>query len=539
MKAILIIVFLTIGSLGGCAHRGTDAPAGAASPPAGPGPTTAAAPANLVAGGSSGAAPGPDVAFWANRKDLIQPPPPPPAAELSLPPLERWKLDNGLDVVAVPRPGLPLITFSVAIRAGGYDEQKGRTQGVADFTAAMLRKGTRTRGAEQISEAIDRVGGVLEATSNMESSTVTCSVLAKDAALCLSLLSDVLLRPTFPAAEMPEIRDQMLAALGARVDDPHQLAAEFFDNLLFGEEHPDGWVLEPQHVRAITRDALESFWKSYYRPGNALLAVAGAFDPAAIKAAVGRAFNGWQPAPVPPRPTFQLPERRGKRVVLVDKPDLSQATLMFGHKGVKHTDPTWYAATLANYVLGGSDFSSRLMIEVRSRRGLTYGIGSSFGASLYQGAFRVSAATRNETAGEALTVTIDELRKMRAAGPTAEELGKAKGYYAGSTPFRLESAAGIAHAIVAAELHGLGIDYVRRLALNLAAVDLASVRAAARTRLHPDDLAIVMVGRADVLEPQLRKLHLPFERVDYRSSPSSAARGPTAGGVPGVGPAPR
>jgi zinc protease len=503
----------------GCGHG-----AGKPAAPAPAAPASASARQAPPGPGPAGTPAGPDETYWKNRTDLIQPPAPPKASELSLPPIERWRLENGLDIIAVPRAGLPLLTFSVAVRAGGYDEQKGRTQGVADFTAAMLRKGTRKRGAEQISEAIDRVGGVLGASSDMESTMVSCSVLAKDAALCLDLLSEMLLRPTFPEGEMPEVRDQMLAALGQRVDDPHQLAAEFFDNLLFGEDHPDGWSLEPEHVRAINRAALQTFWKTYYRPNNALLAVTGAFDAATIKAAVERAFGGWRAEPVPVRPTWRVPESTGKHVVLVDKPDLSQATLMFGHRGIRHGDTDWYAITLANYVLGGSDFSSRLMIEVRSRRGLTYGIGSSFGASLYQGAFRISAATRNETAGQALAVATDELRKMKTAGPTVQELAKAKGYYAGSTPFQLESAAGIGHAIVAAELHGLGVDYVRKLALNLASVDLGSVRAAARARLHPDNLAIVLVGRAATLEPQLRAAGLPFERVDYRASPSAAVR---------------
>lgn len=518
MSRLLTVALAWSGTVWGCAHD----PAAPTAPAA---PATAAtAPAAVAPAAAKPASAAPHETYWKNRKDLFQPPPAPRPAELALPPIERWRLDNGLDVIAVPRAGLPLVTFTVALRAGGYDEQKGRTQGVADFTAAMLRKGTRKRSAEQISEAIDRVGGVLDARASMESTAVSCSVLAKDAPLCLELLSDMLLRPTFPARELPEVRDQMLAALGARVDDPHQLSAEFFDNLLFGEDHPDGWVLEPEHVRAVDRAAVERFWKTYYRPNNALLAVAGEVDVAALKTAIRRAFGAWTSEVAPPRPVLHVPEHAGKRVILVDKPDLSQATLMFGHRGIRHADPDWYAVTLANYVLGGSDFSSRLMIEVRSRRGLTYGIGSSFGASLVQGAFRVSAATRNETAVQALTVATDELRKLKAMGPTADELAKAKGYYAGSTPFQLESAAGMAHAVVAAELHGLGLDYVRRLALNLAATDLASVRAASRARLHPDDLAIVMVGRADVLGPQLGKAGLAFERVDYRASPSTAAR---------------
>ncbi|HEX4510783.1 MAG TPA: pitrilysin family protein, partial [Burkholderiaceae bacterium] len=273
---------------------------------------------------------------------------------------------------------------------------------------------------------------------------------------------------------------------------------------------------------------LLAFWKTFYRPNNAILAVAGDIDPAVMKTRLARAFGGWASAPVPPRPAFQIPPAHGDRVILVDKPELSQATLMFGHAGIRHADPDWYAVSLVNYVLGGSDFSSRLMQEVRSKRGLTYGIGSSFGASLYQGAFRVSASTRNETAWDALSVATGELRKMKASGPTEDELAKAKGYFAGSTPFTLESAAGLAHALVAADLHGLGVEYVRTLALRLAAVDRAAADAAAKKWLDPDDLSIVIVGRADVVGPELKKANLPFERVDARAPISAKARQATA-----------
>lgn len=529
-RVVLGVLGLVAITLPGCAHR-PNQPAGSAVPA----PPMVMMGAGGVAGSETATVnpggPQTDLTFWKGRTDLLRPPAPPVAAELTLPPVERWRLPNGLDVVAVPRAGLPIVSFTVAIKAGSYDEQKDVTEGVADFTAGMLRQGTRRRSAEQIADAIDAAGGSLDAAAGAESSTVSCSALAKDAALCLDLLGELLLHPTFPEKEMAQIRDQMLASLAAREDDPHLLAAEHFDNLFFGEGHPEGWVLTPQHVRAITRARLVAFWKTFYRPNNAMLAVAGALPPD-IKARIAHALGGWAAAPTPARPAFTIPAPRGTRILLVDKPDLSQATLMFGHRSLRHADPDWYAVTLMNYVLGGSDFSSRLMIEVRSKRGLTYGIGSSFGASLYEGAFRVSAATRNETAWDALRVSVDELRKMRADGPTADELEKAKGYYAGSTPFALESAAGLARGIVGAELHGLGVDYVRQLAVRLAAVDVAAAHAAARKWLDPDHLAIVIVGRAAVIAPQIGKAGLPFEQIDFRAPISSAARQAAASSAP-------
>ena len=159
-----------------------------------PGASAAAAPV------PGGAAPMPD--FWKNRTDLIKAPPPPVPAELSLPKVDRWQLKNGLEVLVIARHDLPVASFSIAVKAGGYDEEKGKTLGVADFTASMLRKGTKARSADEIASAIDFVGGALDTQASSESSFASCSVLSKDARLCIDLLSDVLLRPTFPETEM-------------------------------------------------------------------------------------------------------------------------------------------------------------------------------------------------------------------------------------------------------------------------------------------------------------------------------------------------
>ncbi|MDB4980808.1 MAG: peptidase domain protein [Myxococcales bacterium] len=472
-------------------------------------------------------------AYWQNRKDLIVAPAPPQAAPLALPSVVRWTLKNGLEVVVVPRKDLPVVSVGFAIKAGSYDEDKAQSLGVADFTAAMLRRGTtagagkdrkKARSADDISSAIDFVGGVLDAQASLESSTGICSVLSRDLGLCVDLISDVLLRPAFPDKEMGDIRDQMLASLAARYDNPHQLSGEHFDNLLFGEKNPRGWVLTPEDVQKITRDRLVAFWKTYYRPNNAILAVAGDVDPARLRPLLEKAFGGWQKAEVPARPAYKMVALKATRVLIVDKPDLTQASILLGHRGLRHADPLWFAATLMNYVLGGSDFSSRLMAEVRAKRGLTYGIGSSYGATLYDGAFQVSASTKNESVWETLVATVGELRKMKNDGPTAGELAKGKGYYAGSYPFGLQTAAGVAVGIVDAELHGLGIEYVRDFTLRMAAVDEAQAKEAAQTLLDPDNLLVVIVGKGDVIEKQIAPTGLRWERINFKDPISHAAR---------------
>jgi zinc protease len=516
--AISAIVVLTAG----CARvRGPSAPAPA--PPA-------ALMVPRVPGESA-----PDLSYWQNRKDLIKAPPPPPARPLALPRIERWTARNGLEVIAVPRAAPPVVTFGVAITAGLYDETRA-SLGVSSFTAEMLRKGTKRRTADQIAQAIDDVGGSLATGSASERSSVECTVLSRDADLCLDLIADLLVQPTFPAEEMGEVRDALLGVIKQRYDDPHALAGAHFDNLVFGDDHPDGWVAMPEDIVRVTRDDLVRFWTTFYRPNNSVLVAAGDLDVARLHAAVDQRLAAWRAAPVPARRPLVVPARQGKRFILVDKDDLSQATLVFGHGGIKHSDPDWYAATMVDYVLGGSDFSSRLMVEVRAKRGLTYGISSSFGASLYQGVFEVSAATRNESAWAALDVSLGEIRRMKAEGPTADELAKARGFFAGSTPFNLQSVASLAASIAEAELHGLGVAYVRDLPVRLAGVDVAQARTAAAAHLFPDDITVVIVGKGSAVAPQLERAGVTFERVDYRAPISVAAR---AAAAAAPGPAPR
>jgi len=497
--------------------------AGACASGPAPKPGASAADTRAAAVNATTAPPEVKADFWVGRTDLIKAPPPPKPEALALPKLERFELPNGLEVLVVARKDLPVVSFGLAVQAGGYDETRD-TLGVSDFVAAMLRRGTKTRSADDISQAIDFVGGSLDAEATNESTTAGCSVLSKDAKLCLDLLSDILLRPSFPESEMSEVRDQMLAGVASRYDNPHALANAHFDNMLFGEKHPEGWVLTADDVKKITRARLEAFWKTFYRPNHAILAVAGDVDAAHLRVEVTRAFGAWSRREAPARPGWTVAAPLRTHILLVDRPDLTQATIVLGQPGIAHADPRFYAATLVNYVLGGSDFSSRLMTEVRAKRGLTYGIGSSFGASRYQGAFRVLASTKNQTTWEALLATINELRRMKADGPTQPELDKAKGYYAGSYPFNLQTAAGIASALVAAEMHGLGESYVRELPVRLAAVDRATAAAAARELLMPDDLDIVIVGKGDVVAPQLDKSGIPYERIGFKAPIDAAER---------------
>jgi predicted Zn-dependent peptidase len=391
-----------------------------------------------------------------------------------VPPVQRFTLKNGLQVIVVPRKELPVVSFGIAVQAGGYDEARhagrlrlrrprcsaraktrsadeSRTRSISSAARWTRRRPTRARtrllGAVEGREAVPR------------------SAVGHPAA------------PLVPESEMGEVRDEMLRRSRRLFDNPARARERALREPAVRREAPRRLGLTADDVRKITargwrrlEDVLPA--EPRHLPSPATSTRRSCAPPSRRRSAAGDARR------FPPRPAWTIPKIPGTRILLVDRPDSTQATFVLGHQGIKHADPRWYAATLLNYVLGGSDFASRLMIEVRAKRGLTYGIGSSFGSTLYQSAFRVAGATKSESTWDALLASVNEIRRMKAEGPTVLELDKAKGYYAGSYPFKLQTAAGVAQALVAAELHGLGAGYVRELPLRLAAVDQAAAKAA-------------------------------------------------------------
>ncbi len=473
--------------------------------------------------------------FWKNRQDLFTPPPPAEPRELPLPRVERWKLANGLLVIVVPRGDAPVATYDLAVRSGSYDEGP-QELGVAELTASMLRKGTTGRTADEITDALDRVSAELDEDAFGEYSHLSCGSMVKDQGTCLDLLAELAQRPTFPEDELALLRDRFKAGIARRAENPTLLAQAHFNNLVFGEQHPDGRLSTAEDIDGIRREQLVRFWRTFYRPNNSLLVVSGATGGMALRNEIGRRFGEWAPGPVPVRPEFHALERKGARFLLVDRDDLPQAVVMLGHRGPSHRDPDWYAASVLGQVLGGAAADARLSAEVRGKQGLAFAIASSFGAALDDGAFRVTAVTRPDLAWSCLMSAVEELRKIKATGVTDAEVARARGFFAASYPFRMQTSQSMTTGVIEAELHGLGIAYVKQLPMRLARVDAAHVKRAAEAFLQPENLVVVIVGKGDVIAPTLEKNGMKFERIHYREPASYLlrARMRQSAGVPGV-----
>ncbi len=430
------------------------------------------------------------VVVWAQQSN-VEP--------IQLPSIKTVTLENGLKVMVIEQPSLPIVQFSLRVRAGAIHEPTDRT-GLATFTAMMLRQGTTNRTADQISEAIDFVGGSLGASADVERTDVTARVLKKDFQVGLDLLADIVQNPSFPEKEMGIIRNQLLASVRGMRDDPSELASAHLDFALFGTIHPLGRAMSEQSLNAITRDDLVTFHGIYYRPNNAVLAVAGDVKADEVIASVKKAFANWQKGDIPPAPLPEPVKLQGYKVRFVHKPGQTQTHIEIGHFGLAVTDPDYIPTVLANYVLGGGAFSSRLLQIIRSKAGKTYSIFSYFPSYSFPGYFRISTFTRNDQAFETLQLILDEFKKFKEGGITQEELQAAQDNIAGSYILRLETLSGLTTTILNNDFYGFSMDRSRNWRKLVRSVTLEQANKAIKDRFDPENLAIVLLSDVKILE---------------------------------------
>jgi zinc protease len=418
--------------------------------------------------------------------------------------VDRWVAGNGLTVLFVERHAIPAVQAHLVIKTGASADPAGRT-GLAALTAGLITKGTPTRSAVEIAEAIDFIGGSLSSGAAEDLSTVTLTALKKDVPAALSLMSDVVLHPSFPAAEVERVRRETLSGILASKDNPEAVADKAFAPLVFGP-HPYARPVEGLEttVSALTREEIVAFHRTYYRPNNAALVLVGDLTRREARRAAQNAFGEWERQAVAPLAVPAIPALRERRVELIEK-DLTQATVVIGHAGIARTDPDFYAATVMNYILGGGGFASRLMTRIRDNEGLVYGISSGFDARRHPGPFMVGLQTKTESAPAAIRAALEEIAKIRSEGVTEAELEGAKSYLAGSFPMRYETNTRLAGLLGMVELYGLGLSYFDDYPKKIRAVTLEDVRRVAASRLDPDRYVLVVVGRTGEIAAALER----------------------------------
>lgn len=411
---------------------------------------------------------------------------------LGLPPVQRTVLANGLVLLVSEEHSLPFITVNLLVGTGSKDDPPGE-EGLADLTASSLLLGAEGRTLQQINEEIDFMGAHLGAGANRDYTTVSLRILKKDLERAFPLFMDVLTKPTFPGQEIEKDISRIAGAIQASEDRPGVVAERAFQKALYlggPYGHPTEGTKES--VKKLTREMVEKFHRAYYHPNNSILTVVGDIDEKTVKGYMGPLLAKW--------PSAALPERRietrfaaKRETIKIDKP-VTQSNIIIGNGAMSRDNPDYYAAVVMNHMLGGGGLTSRLMEDIRNKRGLAYSVASAFDARKYPGPFLIVLQTKNRSAPEAMKAAMEDVERMRTELVTVKELDEAKQYLIGSFPQRLSTQDRIASFYAQVEYYGLGLDYPQKYASLIGGVTREDVLRVGRAYIHPDAYVIVIVA---------------------------------------------
>jgi zinc protease len=345
----------------------------------------------------------------------------------------------------------------------------------------------------QINETLDFMGASLSSSSGRDYATLYLRVLKKDLDKGLDLFMEVLTQPTFPEEEIRREVEKTLAAIQSQEDQPEEVAEKAFQKALFLNSpysHPVEGTKES--LPHITREKIFQFFRSHYHPNNSILTVVGDMTDEEIRTKLLPRLEKWPMGDIP-KSSFNTTFEKEQKTIKINRP-ISQANIILGHEGVSRDNPDYYALTVMNYILGGGGFASRLMEEIRNKRGLAYSVASYFDPGKYPGSFQIALQTKNASAREAITLSLQEIERIQKELVLEKELEGAKKYLIGSFPMRLDTQGKLVNFLTQVEFYGLGLDYPEKYPSLIRSINREEVLRVAKKYLHPEKYILVIVA---------------------------------------------
>ena len=433
--------------------------------------------------------------------------PTPLAAASQLPAPEKIVLANGLTVYYLKNSSLPIVSFWMFVRGAGSAFEPADAEGVAGLTASLMTKGTAMMDADEIAEVLDFMGASFFINAQDEYTQVSGDCLAEHFSKLMVIAADCLAVPAFKDAEFAKEKARRIDSLKAVKDNPGQAVRLYFQKEYFGA-HPMGHLAAgtESSLSKMTVQTVKDFYARRLRPDRSIAAIVGDIDRPALVALLEWTLGRWQnPAGAAPSDTVPpFPKPKGRKLVLIDKPDATQAYFMLGAPAYAMGDKVTPQAAVMNTLWGGR-FTSWLNTELRIKRGLTYGANSGIRNWAVGGTFGISSYTKNDKIGEMLDLVFGLLAKGAKQGFSGEEVESSRNYIQGQFPPTLERNSSKAGAYVRLAFYKLGFDYYDKYLATVAKVSVAEAKAAAAALLPKDDFVLVVVGKAADIRPQLRK----------------------------------
>lgn len=466
-----------------------------------------------------------------NVANKQEPPASGPRREVRFPEITRAQTASGLEWNSVELRELPVVQIRLVVRSGSATDPD-ELPGLAQLTAAMLKEGTAKRSSAKLAEAVDFLGAHLSVGSDADSVVIDMHVLSEHFQEALDLVAEIATKPAFDQKELEKLRKRELARLQLRTQSPHFLAAREFSKALYGD-HPYSHVdTTPAVVRKVKRSDLSQWHKRHFAPNNAFLVVAGNVPAAEVQRATDEAFARWAKAKVPATAETAPPARESREVILVDRPKSVQSVIYYGNLALPRNHPDYVPLLVANQVLGGSA-ASRLFMDLREKRSLTYGAYSDVDDRVLVAPFNAFASVRNEVTSEAMAAFSEHLERIVREAPSQQELADAKSYLVDRFPLRIDTPDKIAALVAQQRLYGLPDDYWDRFGEQIERVTPEAAHEAAKNYIRPDRGVIVVVGEAAAVKPALESYGaITVVDVEGELIVKSGAQGASAGAAP-------
>jgi len=454
--------------------------------------------------------------------DRSQRPQPGPAPVIQLGDFESFTLRNGLKVIVVENRKVPVVSFQLTLDIDPVLE--GNAKGYVDLAGSLMREGTKKRSKQQIDEEVDFIGANLSTFST----GMFGSSLKRHQETLLELMSDILLNPTFPEAELQRSITQAKSALATVANDGNSIARNVSQVAVYGPEHPYGEIMTAETIENINTWLLKNYYNTYFKPNVAYLVVVGDIDAREARKLVNKYFGKWKKGSVPRKtyPTPTAPE--GNRVAFGNRTGAVQSVVYVAYPvEYKPGNPDAIKASVMNSILGGGDFSGRLFQNLREDKGYTYGANSNLSSDRLVGRFTASTEVGNSVTDSTVVEILGEMRRLINEPVAEESLQLTKNYLNGSFARSLESPRTIANFALNIKRYNLPEDYYATYLEKLAAVTVSDVQKMAAKYLKPDNAIIVVAGNRDDVMDNLVKFSATGE-VELYDAFGRKVEGPRA-----------
>ena len=422
------------------------------------------------------------------------------------------ELSNGLKIVIFENNRLPLVSLRLAFYSGDADEPKNSI-GITSALTAMLNEGTKNYSSKQLAEEIERLGANITSSSSSDFTIVSASGLSLYTPDVFRLFSEIVQLPTFPESELTLYKQNTVESLKFQRSQPDFLANEQMARILYGE-HPYSIISpKPADIGKITKTDLQEYHRRKFIPNNAILMIVGDVNRDEILKEIEAHFGNWQKGTIENQVHLTLPERKNKILTIVDRPGSAQSNIVLGNIAIERTNPDYFPVLLMNQILGAGA-SSRIFMNLREEKGYTYGAYSRVDTKKLSGEFEATAEVRTSVTGESLKEFFYELNRIREEQVSDKELQDAKNFLAGVFPIRAETQEGLTNLIVSQKLYNLPDDYLQTYRENVKAITIEDVQRVAEKYIHPDKIAIVIVGDGEEILQQARDFADEIEIFD-------------------------